>query len=442
MNQTTVLVTEGDDEIREFLCDAVLRPIGYRVLMASDGREGLIRALNDNPDLILLNLVLPRLSGLSLLSQLRLNQCRIPAIVLTACGAEQAILRAFRLGARDYLQRPFSVNEAQTVIENVLMAEYLRQEKENLARELAQTNQQLQRQVHNWIALNDIAQAITSTLEEPQIFRRVMENVNRILQVEMGSLLLLDQETGQLEFQVTLREEVARYSAFRRKPGEGIAGWVAQHGEPLLIPDVCEAHRFHAQLDQVTGFPHLSILCVPLKAKEQVIGVIEVTNKQDGPESRPFTKEDLDLLTTLASWVAVAVENARLNRTTRKIAATTALRQTVATVAHHINNRLMAFSLELDSLDEDRATECTTEQEFIDAVHTSAHRCIQEISAVVRALDRLVEIRTQHYVGKAEMIDIEDALAEQLRKAKVPHPLTQDHQPTCITGQGLPTGQS
>jgi len=416
MNQTTVLIAGSDNETRDFLRDDVLGPNGYNVLMAGDGKEGLRRALSDSPDLILLDLILPRLSGLTLLSQLRQEQCCIPAIVLTACGSEPAILEAFRLGARDFLQKPFTVNEAQSVIENVLTAEYLRQEKENLTEALTQANQRLQRQVQNWIALNDIAQAITSTLEEPQIFRRVMEKVNRILQVEMGSLLLLDQETGELEFQITLKEQEARFSAFRRKPGEGIAGWVAQHGKPLLIPDVCHAPRFHDQLSQLIGFPHLSVLCVPLKAQGQTIGVIEVINKPNEPESSPFTQEDLDMLTTLASWVAVAVENARLNRLTRRTATTTTLRQTMATVAHHINNRLMAFSLELDGLDDGGETRRGSDQESAQDIETSARRCIQEVSAVVKALDRLVEIRTQPYVGTEEMIDIEDALTEQLRK--------------------------
>ena len=410
MNQATVLIAEDDDETRSFLRDVVLEPAGYCVLTATDGQEGLRQALAHRPDLMLLDLMLPRLSGLALLSQLRQHNCHIPTIVLTGYSSEKTILKAFRLGAKDFLQKPFGVDQVQSAIENVLAEERLRQEKENLTQALAQANQRLQRQVQNWVALNDIAQAITSTLEESEVFRRVMENVNRILQVEAGSLLLLNQQTGELEFKVTLQGDVAHSSSFRREPGEGIAGWVAQHGKPLLIPDVRLAPHFSPQGCR-------SILCVPLKVEEQIIGVIEVVNKKADPEGTVFTQEDLDLLTTLASWVVVAVENAGLNRATRNTAATTALRQTVTTLAHHINNQLMAFSLDLDSMEESMKAGWPIDQEAVSAIVVSAHRCVQEISAVVKALDRLVEIRTKPYVGTEEMIDIQEALEEQLQHA-------------------------
>jgi GAF domain-containing protein len=264
--------------------------------------------------------------------------------------------------------------------------------------------------VQDWATLNDIAKAISSTLEEQEIFRRVVQNVTRILQMEACSLLLVDQETEELEFAITLKGDVARYSAFRLKPGQGIAGWVAKHGKPLLVPDVTRDSRFYSRVDRSTGFKSRSILCVPLKAKGRVIGVLEAINRRGESEDARFTEEDLEMLTALASWVAVAVENARLNRATRQMAAAAALKQTVTAMAHHINNRLMAFSLELDGLE----TEGSVDQRAVSAIIASARRSIQEVSAVVKALDRLEEIHTVPYVGAAEMIDIEDALKEQL----------------------------
>jgi len=411
MSHETVLIVEDDDEIRSFLRDAIVGPAGYRVLTASDGEEGLERALTNKPDLLLLDLMLPRLSGLDLLSQLRERGCHIPTIILTAYGSEEAILKAFRLGAKDFLQKPFGVDDVQTAIGNALTEERLRREKENLTQALAQANRRLQRQVHNWVALHDIAQAITSTLDESEVLRRVMENINHILQVEAGSLLLLDQATGELEFTITLKGDTARFSDLRLKPGQGVAGWVAQHGQPLLVPNVRRDPRFYSQVDRDTGFLCRSILCVPLKAKGQVIGVLKVINKQSELESPSFTQEDLEMLTMLASWVTVAVENARLNRDTREVAATTALRQTVATLAHYINNRLMAFSLELHSLE----MEGPTDQKAMSTMIVSARACIREVSGIVKALDRLEEIHTVSYVGTAKMIDIEGTLKEQLR---------------------------
>ncbi|MBE9506602.1 MAG: response regulator [Chloroflexi bacterium] len=417
MSQKTVLIIEDDAETLTLLRDGVLAPAGYSVLTATDGQEGLQHALLDRPDVILLDLMLPCLSGLDVLDLLQQQDCHIPVIVLTAYGSEQAILEAFRLGAKSFLQKPIGVDEVGSAIEKALAEEQLRQERENLTQALAQANQRLQQQVQNWATLNEIAQVISSTLEESEVFRRVMENVTLILQVEACSLLLLDQETNELEFSITLRGDEARYSSYRLKLGQGIAGWVAQHGEPLLIPDVRQDTRFYAQVDQETGFQSHSILCVPLKAKEKVIGVLEAINKQGESGDPSFTQEDLELLTTLASWVAVAVENAWLNRATKEMAAVTALKQTVTAMAHHINNRLMAFSLELDSLE----AKGPVDQEAVGAITASARRSIRDVSAVIKALDQLEEIRTVPYAGTAEMIDIEEALKEQLSHVETQH---------------------
>lgn len=411
MRQETVLIVEDDEETRILLRDIVQMRAGYRVLLAADGQTGLECALVERPDVILLDLMLPRLSGLDLLEYLHRQGLHIPAIVLTAYCSEQEILRAFRLGAKDFLQKPPVIREVWHALEKALTEERLWRERENLTRALAQANQRLQQQVQNWATLNDIAQVISSTLEESEIFRRVMENVTRILRVEACSLLLLDQKTNELEFTVTLQGDTARYSAFRLKPGQGIAGWVAQHGEPLLVPDVSQDPRFYAQVDQVTGFHSRSILCVPLKSRERVIGVLEAINKRGEAGDSRFTQADLELLTALASWVAVAVENAWLNRATKEMAAATAFKQAVTALAHHINNRLMALSLELDGLE----MEGTLTPQALSTLTASARRSIQEIAAVVKALDRLEELHTVPYVGSAEMLDIEKALQEQLR---------------------------
>jgi len=412
MPERTVLLVEDDARTREFLHDSILVPAGYNVLTASDGQEGLQRALTDQPDVILLDLMLPRLSGLDVLEMLHQQDSRIPVIILTAYGSERAILKAFRLGAKNFLQKPLGVDEVGPAIEKALAEEDLRRERENLTQALAHANQRLHQQVQNWTTLTEIAQTITSTLDEDEIFRRVMKNVTRILQVEGCSLLLLDQESNELEFAVTLGGDEQRFSAYHLKLGQGIAGWVAKHGEPLLVRDVQNDPRFYDQVDQDTGFESHSIICAPLKSRDQVIGVLEAINRQDQTDSKSFSEEDLAMLTALASWVAVAVENAQLNRSTKKMAAATALRQTVTAMAHHINNRLMAFSLELDGLE----AEGTVEQETAAAITKSARRTIQEISAVIKALDHLEDIQTVPYVGAEEMLDIEQALEEQLRQ--------------------------
>ena len=412
MDQVTVLIIEDDADIRAILRDFMLKQAGYRVLLADDGERGLQRALTDDPDIILLDLNLPYLSGLDLLRLLRQQHHNVPVIVISAYGSEQTILEAFRLGAKDFLQKPFRIDEVQAATENALTEERLRRDKEKLTRVLSHTSHRLQRQLQNWMALNDIAQALTSTLDETEVFQRVMVSVSRIIRAESSSLLLLDQETGELEFKITLKGTISRFSSLRLQPGQGIAGWVALHGEPLLIPDVAQDSRFCAQADQVPGLQTHAILCVPLKSQEQVIGVLAVINRQNSPQNPAFTPGDLELLTMLASWVTVAVENARLNRAAQEWATMTTLRQTTTTMAHYINNLLMTFSLVVDNLEEKRAFAPTDIQTLL----ASARRCIWDVASVVKALEQLEEIHMVTYVGTEKMLDINAALEQQLRQ--------------------------
>jgi DNA-binding response OmpR family regulator len=418
MNQETVLIVEDDPLIRDFLRERVARTLGYRVLEAGDGQRGLALATTQAPDVILLDLGLPDLSGLDMLRRMRRHNIDIPSIILTAHGSADNILTAFRLGAREFLQKPIGVDEVPSAIEKVLNEARLRREKEQLTEALREANLRLQQQVRNWRAINNIAQALTSTLEEKVIFRRVLENVNRILQVEVSSLVLVDRETGGLHVSTTLygdgRANKPRLSDVELDMGEGIAGWVAAHKQPLIVPDVDHDPRFYAEMERWLDVRIRSVLCVPLLAKSRVIGVLEVSNKLVGPDRPRFTQEDLELLTTLGSWVVVAIENARLNRITQRTAATTTLQQAVTAMAHHINNRTMTFSLILDDLENVPVSGnrfgVISSGEKAALIARSARNFIRDISDIVKAMDEVREVRTVHYAENLDMLDLAEAL--------------------------------
>jgi DNA-binding response OmpR family regulator len=417
MNKETVLIIEDSQTVRHFLRDDLLEPDGYAVLAAANGRDGWEQVQKHDPDLILLDLNLPQCSGLEVLETLRGHQFRTPVIVISAHDSPDNILKAFRMGAKNFLQKPFRVPEARKAINAALEEERLRRKEERLRREkkklmgaLVKTNNRLKKQLNQWVALHNIAQAITSTLEEKEIYKRVMANVNRILQVEAGSILLLDPKTRELHFAVTLKQKDELFSDLKLEPGQGIAGWVAENERSLIVPDVQNDERFSAEVDDTTGFTTQSILCVPLTVREKVIGVLEVINKLQGPERPSFTQDDQQLLEMLGSWVAVAVENSSLSRKMRELAALKTLTQAETTLAHYINNPLMNLTLELDLL--------KAEGDFDEQVHEaieSAHSCVREISAVIKSLGRLEEIRTVPYIGKDEMLDIEVELQKVIQ---------------------------
>lgn len=156
--------------------------------------------------------------------------------------------------------------------------------------------------------LREIGTVINSTLKEDEIMKRTIESITELLNSESGSLLLLDEKTQELYFDVAHGEKGEEVKRIRLKLGEGIAGWVAKEGKPLIVNDVQKDKRFYRKADETSQYVTRNILCVPVKIKGKVIGVIEAINKNDGL----FTNADLSILTYLADQVAIAIENARL----------------------------------------------------------------------------------------------------------------------------------
>ncbi len=154
-----------------------------------------------------------------------------------------------------------------------------------------------------------ISTLINSTFDINELLNRIMDSANKVVKAEASSLLLIDETTNSLYFHVALGDKGEEVKKFTLKMGEGIAGWVAQHSKPLLVPDVTKDSRFYADVSKKINYKTKSILCVPLKLKDKTIGVLEVINKI-GADS--FSEEDQSLLETFSNLAAIAIENARL----------------------------------------------------------------------------------------------------------------------------------
>ena len=126
---------------------------------------------------------------------------------------------------------------------------------------------------------------------------------------EAASLMLLTEDRSELEFKVALGPKSKGVKSFRLPVGKGIAGWVAENAEPILIPDAYADSRFDPSFDKRSGFRTHSYLCVPLIHKEKVVGVLTVLNRLDG---HSFTEDDQNLVTTFASQAALSIENTKL----------------------------------------------------------------------------------------------------------------------------------
>jgi HD-GYP domain-containing protein (c-di-GMP phosphodiesterase class II) len=165
--------------------------------------------------------------------------------------------------------------------------------------------------VERLVLLSQLSQILNSTLNYKEIRRRAMEATTRLMKAEAGSLLLVDEEKGQLHFEVVSGDKEEDIKTISLNVGEGIAGWVAQHGKPLIVNAPEKDRRFFKGVDEKTEFKTRNIICVPVKLKEKVIGVLEALNKEDGGR---FDQEDLFLFTSLADQAAIALDNSRLYR--------------------------------------------------------------------------------------------------------------------------------
>ncbi|MDD5557053.1 MAG: SpoIIE family protein phosphatase [bacterium] len=165
--------------------------------------------------------------------------------------------------------------------------------------------------IENLSALVEISKIINSTLDLDTLLTMIMEIIQQVLNAESGSLMLIDERGEELWYRVALGAKGKELqNGFRLKMGQGIAGWVAQHGEPLLVPDVRADDRFYSVPDEVLGHRTRSMLCVPLQAQGRTFGVLQAINSKS---PGGFVRDDLDLFIAFSSQAAVALENARMH---------------------------------------------------------------------------------------------------------------------------------
>jgi signal transduction histidine kinase/CheY-like chemotaxis protein len=293
-----VLVIDDKKDAVQLMTESVLRPHGYSYMVANSGEEGFRLALEKEPDLIIADLRTPKMSSLEILEALQAEGRDIPIIVTTLHGSEETAVQAFRLGAKDYIIKPFKVAEMLEAIERVLA------EKRFMNKGTKDVNQQLERRVKELNILYGVGKSVTSLLDLEKVLNRIVEAAVFVTGAEEGSLLLVDKDTGELYLRAArnLGENFAR--GFRLKVEHSIAGQVVKTGQPIL-----QSTREEETLKVKTGYLVKSLLNVPLKAKDEVIGVLTVNNKLS---PRPFTDNDVHLLSALADYATIAIVNAQL----------------------------------------------------------------------------------------------------------------------------------
>ncbi len=157
--------------------------------------------------------------------------------------------------------------------------------------------------------LQELSALLNSSLDHATIRSRAIAAATLLMKAEAGSLLLLDEATGELYFDVAHGEKGAAVREARLRRGQGIAGHVARTGQPLIVNDVQQDPRFFRHVDHISGFNTRNMVCVPVTAHGHLLGVLQAINRKDGAA---FDEDDLQNFVALGHQVGIAIENANL----------------------------------------------------------------------------------------------------------------------------------
>lgn len=279
--------------IREMLSQADTG--NFELQRVSRLSEGIQRLGGNDFDLALVDLGLPDSQGLNTFEQVYSCATDLPIIVLSSLVDESVAVEAVRAGAQDYLIK------AQINADILARAIRYAIERNRVDKALRQRNREL-------ALINHASRAFTSTIDLEQVLNTVLEEVQRLLNARLCSVWLVDPKTGALVCRQTTDPNEDVLQGWALAPGEGIAGWVVQHGEGMVVPDTRADERHFAGVGKKIGAEIRSILAVPLQIQESVIGVVEVVDT----DVNRFTPADQRVVEPLAASAAIAIENARL----------------------------------------------------------------------------------------------------------------------------------
>jgi len=298
----TILVIDDNPRLRKFLLEAVLKPGGYTPLVCDSIGAGVSAAAEQSPDLIILSMQTPGFRP-ELLETLRAGERVIPTILTTMRRSDPWAADARRIGARDILVRPFEPEQVSRVIERALAEARLRRERDELAKQLAQTHRQMDRHLQELAAIYTIGRTVTATLDVEQVLAQVVEAATNITCAEEGWLLLLDESADELYLRASKNLDESAARGLRVRVQDSLLGRVVKSRRPVLVTGP-ELQKVNA------AYLVKALLFVPLTVPpDRVIGVLGVSNRTC---DRAFTEHDLFLLSTIADYAAIAIENAQL----------------------------------------------------------------------------------------------------------------------------------
>jgi diguanylate cyclase (GGDEF)-like protein len=234
-----------------------------------------------------------------------------------------------------------------------------------------------------------LSKTMTSSLDLDNMISEIMKKAKRLITADSWSVFLVDEATGDLVLEKTSlkKEKAGRRKKIRLKNGEGIAGWVAHEGIPVVLPDVSKDDRFSSGKDRRSRPEAKSLMCVPIRSKGNILGVFEITNNTS---SGSFTKDDLALFLRLVDHAAIAIEMTTIYQKMAEISVTDDLTKL-------FNTRYLNRTLEIEI--------------------TRSNRHKSSLSLIFMDIDHFKVINDNygHLVGSKLLVEVGQILIRSLR---------------------------
>jgi class 3 adenylate cyclase/CheY-like chemotaxis protein len=290
-----ILVVDDAAENRNFVVDYVLEPNEYQTLTATNGKEGLEMALKHRPDLIVLDYNMPVMDGPDMIRALHQQGVDIPIILMTFHGSEDIVLEVFRLGVRDFINKPFYPEEMEQAIDKHLAEVRLRREKDALTERVLHANLELKSRLQELNMLYRIGKYVTSNMPLAELFVRVVDTSVQMTHAERGIIHLI--QDSNLVCRANKEEDQASARASEALTDDPIAQHVVKSGKSLVL-DTNQTNKLRAS-GTIAAY-------TPLSIDGNIIGALGVERKATDSEDM-FTSHDTALLSAISDYVSIAI---------------------------------------------------------------------------------------------------------------------------------------
>lgn len=294
-HSATILIIDDSAENR-LLLSSQLGMEGYEIVQAESGPDGIEMALETNPDLILLDVMMPDMNGFKVCERLkgRRETAGIPIIMVTALREVQYRIKGIEAGADEFLSRPHHREELLVRVQALI--------------QLKRARERLEEERNRLQLLYDISRAISTQLDLRQMMANIIAQTQAAVGATKGSILLLD-EDGNVTHRILVREGEAPDFAdtvTSKVMSHGLAGWLLRHNRGVIIEDALHDERWLTLPDDQETMG--AVIGVPLSRADRIVGVLFLMH----PETDYFTEEHLALLETIGAQISASIENAFL----------------------------------------------------------------------------------------------------------------------------------